>query len=159
MLSNVELTKLIRYCIKRYYSKTCLPYDDLFQIGYEGALKCMDKLNPEIPEAHASYFLWHIRAEINKALLKEREHLAYSFEDYEETLYVDQTSLGWYDEILSLIDKRVIKMKDNERYVFSKVFHPHERATLSEVGNILGVSAVRIHQILKSAIKKIQIFI
>lgn len=60
--------KLVHKVVHRYVKKCSEPYDDLYQVGFIGLLKAVDKFKPELENAFSSFAIPKIEGEIKHYL-------------------------------------------------------------------------------------------
>ena len=150
---------------KKYAKRSTRLLADFFQEGREGAMRAVDKFDPEQGYKFTTYAAWWIRAYIQNYVHKQKRIAPFDEPSADENIYEDgfETRLGLAidesghpEEVLGMNgfgDRELVRQAMNlvltrqERFVIWMRFFSPREPTLADVGKILGVSRERIRQI------------
>lgn len=168
------------YLVDKYYQyKDKDERDDLCQTGYIGYLKALENYDETKAPGNIlsqTYAAWYIRQEINMYLkscnkynthAKDREgQYLYNQIDKETTNQVSLNEQIIEDDAANSdleayyykdrLYRALNSLKPIERVVIIELYLKNKDITMSELGETLGVSRQRIHQIKDTAVKKLK---
>lgn len=175
--------KLVPYVIRNLTKQTStFSFEDLIQEGNLGLIKAAEKFNPKLGVKFSTYAVWWIKAQVwlfldknavsvsvarrkhqqNRKAAKEGKECQAPSEVSLEALREagkDFDAVDGVDFDVELLVREVLdQLPCKERYVLKERFLVGEK-TLSDLGDVLGLSRERVRQIEIAALEQAKIFL
>lgn len=162
-LNNIK--DVIDYQIYKFARGTGLEYKELYQIGYLGYLKSLNKMDPErgISLAYAGRY---IQQELTTFIKKEQKERAYRTHLRAPVWAPDSDPLWQIPDtkqknptdnvIIEKLRELMSKLRKEEAYIIQEFYFADRPKRLKDLADEMGVKKQRVHEIKDLALQKLR---